>query len=315
MRWLARSLLFAALTLLTTELVLQGAALLVHDRSAVAREGKVTILCVGDSHTFGGGMTPEEAYPGRLSAELDAVAPGYYRVVNLGVPAFNTTQVLNRLPDQIRRHRPAMILVWVGVNDAWNVTEVDAPASAWRLRLDVLATRSRLYRLVRVRLHDMQLERDRGIADGDPVASHSDEGRRGAEYGGIVGVGEGREHVKDVRGPIVDQGMIDRARRNYLVMATWAKEAQVPFAFITYAFRTNAYGAANQATLEAAAESGALVIPSLDAILRIPRGKRNFLWAGHPDAVMYREIARDVSQVVLATVPPRALHVTTKEAR
>ncbi len=114
MRWLTRSLLFVALTLLTAELVLQGAALLVHDRSTVAREGKVTILCVGDSHTFGGGVTPAQAYPGRLSAELDAVAPGYYRVVNLGFPGFNTTQVRNRLPDQIRRYRPAMILVWVG---------------------------------------------------------------------------------------------------------------------------------------------------------------------------------------------------------
>ena len=115
MRWLGRSLLFVALTLLTAELVLQGAALLVHDRSTVAREGKVTILCVGDSHTFGGGMKPGHAYPGRLSAQLNAVAPGYFRVVNLGIPAFNTTQVRNRLPDQILRYRPAMVLVWVGV--------------------------------------------------------------------------------------------------------------------------------------------------------------------------------------------------------
>ena len=64
-----------------------------------------------------------------------------------------------------------------------------------------------------------------------------------------------------------------------------------------------------------AAESDAFVISSRDAILRIPRGKRIFLWAAHPSAAMYREIARDVSQVVLATVPPRALHVETEEAR
>ncbi len=304
MRWIARSLLFIALTLLTAELVLQGAALLVHDRSTVAREGRVTILCVGDSHTYGAMVTPEQAYPGSLSAELDAVAPGFYRVVNLGVPGFNTTQVRNRLPDQIRRYRPAMVVVWVGVNDIWNITEVDAPASAWRLRLDVLATRSRLYRLVRARLHDMQIDRDRGVADGDPVPSQLDEVRREFEYGGIAGLGERGAHSKDTRAPKADQEMIDRARRNYLAMATWAKEAQVPLAFITYYFGTNGFGGANRAVSEAAAESGALVIPSLDAILRIPRGERNFLWAAHPSAAMYREIARDVSQVVLATVPP-----------
>ncbi len=78
---------------------------------------------------------------------------------------------------------------------------------------------------------------------------------------------------------------------------------------------TNAFGAANRAVRETAAESGALVIPSRDAILRIPRGKRIFLRDAHPSAAMYREIARDVSQVVLATVPPRALHGETEEAR
>ena len=117
------------------------------------------------------------------------------------------------------------------------------------------------------------------------------------------------------RPQMVDQEMIDRARRNYMAMATSAKEAHVPLAFITYSLSTSAFGAANRAILEAAAESGALVIRSLYAILRIPREKRRFGWAAHPNAAMYREIARDVSQVVLATVPPRALQVETEEAR
>ena len=161
----------------------------------------------------------------------------------------------------------------------------------------------------------MQLDRDREIADGDLVASHLDGARREFAHGGIAGLGENRAHAKDHRAPKIDQEMIDRARHNYMAMATWAKEAHLPLAFITYAFDTNAFGAANRAVRETAAESGALVIPSRDAILRIPRGKRIFLWAAHPNPVMYREIARDVSQVVLATVPPRALHVETEEAR
>lgn len=83
MRWVGRGLLLAALTALTGELMLQSLSLAVHDRSHASQQRAVSILCVGDSHTYGAEVSADEAYPGRLQVELDAVAPGHHRVVNL----------------------------------------------------------------------------------------------------------------------------------------------------------------------------------------------------------------------------------------
>ena len=84
----------------------------------------------------------------------------HFSVVNLGIPGYNTTQALKRLPARARRHQPAMVLVWAGINDAWNMTEVATQNSSWWIRFDGWATRSRLYRLVRVQLHDLRTTRD-----------------------------------------------------------------------------------------------------------------------------------------------------------
>ena len=53
-----------------------------------------------------------------------------------------------------------MVLVWAGINDAWNRTEVATQSSFWWIRFDGWATRSRLYRLVRVQLHALRTTRD-----------------------------------------------------------------------------------------------------------------------------------------------------------
>ena len=90
MKWVARVALLVVATIVSAELLLQATALLVRDRSDTASEGEITILCVGDSHTYGTGMEAAKSYPGRLQAELDDVAPGRFRVVNRGVPGFTT---------------------------------------------------------------------------------------------------------------------------------------------------------------------------------------------------------------------------------
>lgn len=50
--------------------------------------GKVKILCLGDSITYGYGVDDAHTYPARLQAALDAEYPGRYSVLNGGVDAY-----------------------------------------------------------------------------------------------------------------------------------------------------------------------------------------------------------------------------------
>lgn len=108
------------------ELALAGLALFHgHRETALPTTGEQVILTVGDSHTYGIFMSPEDAYPGRLQAELDAVAAGRYRVVNLGLPGMNSSTLVARMPGWIERFRPSVVVVCAGVNNVWNSSDVE----------------------------------------------------------------------------------------------------------------------------------------------------------------------------------------------
>ncbi len=307
MRWVGRGLLLVALTTLAAELTLQSLALVIVDRSDDPRQRATSVLCVGDSHTYGAEVTAEEAYPGRLQVKLDALAPGHYHVVNLGVPGYNTTQVLNRVPGQVRRHRASMVLVWVGVNDAWNLTEIDAaPASRLR-RLDGWATRSRLYRLWRVWLHEQWVKRDLEAAATDPRAllMWRPRGFAGGSTIRIDGVTEKWEsHGRNLRKSRMDVATIDRAARNLTALGNWANDAGIALAFITYPLSISGFPAANEAIISAANRTSTPVIVSGEIVSRLPPEEREFLWALHPNPAMYREIAREAADLVVTTIPP-----------
>ncbi len=50
--------------------------------------GRQTILCLGDSITYGYGVDDSHSYPARLQAALDRESPGHYSVLNGGVDAY-----------------------------------------------------------------------------------------------------------------------------------------------------------------------------------------------------------------------------------
>ncbi|MEE2673375.1 MAG: GDSL-type esterase/lipase family protein [Myxococcota bacterium] len=112
-----------------------------------AAPGAVTILCVGDSHTYGLPLPPEESYPAQLEARLSERHPGrVFQVVNLGIPGMNSGYLANRLERQILQLRPRLVLVWVGINNQWNVAESEDARGALR----GLLSHSRLYRLASI---------------------------------------------------------------------------------------------------------------------------------------------------------------------
>ena len=97
--------------LVALELVLQVGAFLLH-RSAAAPAGAgadVTVLCVGDSFTYGlGAADPSQSYPSVMarSPRLAGV-----QVINLGWPGQDSGRVLARLPDQLATTRPSAAVV------------------------------------------------------------------------------------------------------------------------------------------------------------------------------------------------------------
>jgi len=117
--------------------------------TAAAAQGTVTILCVGDSHTFGLPLPEEESYPAQLEqALLDARPDVRFRVVNLGIPGVNSAFVANRLARQLFQLEPQLVVVWVGVNNIWNRIETKPASRAATLQRMLL--HSRLFRLASI---------------------------------------------------------------------------------------------------------------------------------------------------------------------
>ncbi len=111
-------------------------------------------------------------------------------------------------------------------------------------------------------------------------------------------------HGRNLRKARMDAATIDGAARNPTALATWANNAGIALAFITYPLNIAGFPAANEAIESAATRNGAPVIVSGEIVSRLPEKDRVFLWALHPNAAMYREIAREAADLVAATLPP-----------
>lgn len=70
-----------------------------------------TVLALGDSLTFGTGVTPDTAYPTVL-ARLSG-----WNLVNAGIPGHTSAQALERLPGLLAEYQPVLVIVSIGGND------------------------------------------------------------------------------------------------------------------------------------------------------------------------------------------------------
>jgi lysophospholipase L1-like esterase len=294
---LALGVVLAALLLL--ELALQLASRFVADRSGTWAPGATRhVLCVGDSHTYGALVRRDDTFPAHLQRFLDAQQPGVWSVLNLGVPGLSSTQLRNRMPLWLSRYQPDVVLAWSGANDAWNVSELDDASGGWRLALEQIALRSRVWRLLRVKLHDLALERDvargRGVWDVSKV-----EGALSTQETWTVrrdGRIERFTHEREAENVYADDAKVEaRAEADYAAMAELARAAGTRLVLVEYPLDFGLFAAANRAMRRVAKERGVATVDSPTSQARVPPEKRQYLWAGHPNGSIYREIARDAA--------------------
>lgn len=298
---LGRALLIVALAALLAETLLQAAALFARTRDDSRHGGLRRLIAVGDSHTYGAMVAPEDSYPGQLQRLLDAEAPGSWSVVNLGVPGMNTSEVRVQLQRTLAEHPADLVLVWCGVNNAWN--QAGGPVESWWA---AATRRLRLVRLLRVWLHDRRL--DATVATHSPGAAPQrtvvSEKKIGASDSAVVRRTERDGLIEEVvledHGMRVDAAMEARAEADYRGMIADARAARVPIVFVGYPIDEDAFAAANRAMRRAADADGVPLVETTSAVLRVPFERRNFLWGAHPNEPMYAEIARELLPVVLA---------------
>jgi lysophospholipase L1-like esterase len=73
-----------------------------------------TIVCFGDSLTWGTGAEPAENYPAHLEGLIGS------SVINAGVPGDTTARALARLEEDVLAHSPRIVLITLGGNDFKN---------------------------------------------------------------------------------------------------------------------------------------------------------------------------------------------------
>jgi hypothetical protein len=304
-RWL-RAAGLAALALLVAlaglELALQIGSRLVGDRSGSWRTGATRrVLCVGDSHAYGALVRRDESFPAQLGRLLDEREPGVWSVVNLGVPGMSSTQVRNRLPLWLARYQPDVVVAWSGVNDSWNVSEIDETAGGLRLALEQLALRSRVWRLLRVKLHDLALERDLARGRGDWQVTKV-EGALSTEETWTVrrdGRVERIVHQREGANVYADDAQVEaRAEADYEAMAHVTRAAGAALVLVEYPLDLGAFAAANRAMRRVGERLGVPTVASPASQARVPPEQHEWLWAGHPNGPIYREIARDAVELV-----------------
>lgn len=135
--------------------------------------GTFRVLGVGDSFTYGGGIDFDDAWPKRLERYLAQyrAAPGRrFQVLNLGTPGTGTAWQVGQLRGYVRRWRPDLIVLAYCLNDPEDAADREGLKAmrkrTWDYKLEPrsgvdgwLLEHWKLYRLVRLRLHNSAVNR------------------------------------------------------------------------------------------------------------------------------------------------------------
>ena len=121
--------------LLLTVIVVSGLPVCASGAGLPRLAKDAVILAFGDSLTYGTGAAPGESYPAILERLVGR------RVVNEGVPGEITDEGLERLPEVLKREKPAILILCHGANDLLRF--LDKRQAAANLRAMILLAREK----------------------------------------------------------------------------------------------------------------------------------------------------------------------------
>ena len=119
------------------------------------KPGERVTFCMGDSFTYGIGAGKDNSYPCQLEEILNKrVKSSRFKVYNLGVPGYNSAQVLKKLRSAISLYKPDAVVVLCGGNDNWNFDGMELQLSA-RL-MQILFSRLKTFKMSSIILENMR---------------------------------------------------------------------------------------------------------------------------------------------------------------
>jgi len=304
-RW-GRRLAGLVVLMVLLELALQAAGPLVQ-RAMLRRDpdpspdAPLTILCVGDSNTYGLHMPRVFAYPALLQGLLEQRFHQPVTVANRGVPGQNTAQVLAALPDDLAATHADLVLVLCGINDAWNT---GAEERGFRGLIEQL----KLVRLVRVLLSGVTTASPFEIRSDDKGEIVVDRGRGAERVNGASGgsaVRTGDELARQVRAGLA--AIVERC----------ADAGAVPV-LMTYAEYQGDFATVNATARDLAAELHLLLVDHERAFgerFRAEGYDALMMNDHHPNLRGYQLMAEQVDDALTAAgwVPPAGAPAAARE--
>lgn len=256
------------------------------------------ILALGDSQTFGNGITIEDTWPKQLERELNAQAvTGGYEVLNGGLPASDTWQHEILMKRLMSAYNPDMVVLAFYVNDF-----VSKPTSVMNLQGDDTDSPDR--RLVYLLKRSALLLSMRAAYDAIRLPSFSPDGFR---LWDALLAGESN--------PEIDRRW-EQVERSLLEMKEAAARNDVGFLVVSLPRRDQVDGrlpaGKYNARLSAVMErTGVRFINLLGPLQRAFRehGKALFIpWDGHNTAIANRVIAKEISLAIPGLSAAKAEH-------
>jgi lysophospholipase L1-like esterase len=278
------------LLLLLLELLFFLGGLVVRGEPTAAADGSIVVLCVGDSHTRG--RKDPDNYPFQLERMLNERTGKHYRVVNLGIPGQNTAQVRSRLERYLTYYRPAIVLHFGGVNNAWNHIETDVWNQSLLRRL---MERSRVLRFARVALFYGRLAKDTYETPAIKLTQWS-ELDRSSYHVNFGGVEEDIATAAKEAGARLPEGEVERVtRQDFAALMLMAADRRIPMFLVMYPLRDLVFEPVNRMVERVSAEFHVPYVDSPAAVRALGERKVDELydsWA-HPTPLLYTQIAEE----------------------
>ena len=126
------------------------------NRISIQQKGIYRIMCIGES------TTACSDYPHLLQEALNERDMGIrFSVINKGIPAVDTSDIISRLEDNLDQYSPDMIIAMMGINDGnYIMPYEDIPGKKTKIFINSLRT----YKLVKLlQLHIVDKAKEIGI--------------------------------------------------------------------------------------------------------------------------------------------------------